>query len=79
MPLELLVPYIEWTPFFHTQDLKGSYPKIFDDAEKGKEAKKLFADAQKMLAQIVDERWIKARAVVGMFPANSINDDDIAV
>jgi len=79
MPLEFLVPYIDWTPFFHTWELKGSYPKILDDAEKGEEAKKLFADAQAMLAQIVDERWIKARAVVGMFPANSVNDDDIEV
>ncbi|HFD31761.1 MAG TPA: methionine synthase [Gammaproteobacteria bacterium] len=79
MPLEFLVPYIDWTPFFHTWELKGSYPKILDDAEKGEEAKKLFADAQAMLAQIVDERWLKARAVVGMFPANSVNDDDIEV
>ena len=79
MPLEFLVPYIDWTPFFHTWELKGSYPKILDDAEKGEEAKKLLADAEAMLAKIVDERWIKARAVVGMFPANSINDDDIEV
>ena len=79
MPLEFLVPYIDWTPFFHTWELKGSYPKILDDAEKGEEATKLYNDAHAMLAQIVDERWIKARAVVGMFPANSINDDDIEV
>ena len=79
MPLEFLVPYIDWTPFFHTWELKGSYPKIMDDAEKGEEAKKLFADAQEMLAQMVDERWVKARAVVGMFPANSVNEDDIEV
>ncbi|MDH5396079.1 MAG: methionine synthase, partial [Gammaproteobacteria bacterium] len=79
MPLEFLVPYIDWTPFFHTWELKGSYPKILDDADKGDEAKKLFADAQEMLAQIIDERWLKARAVVGMFPANMVNDDDIEV
>jgi 5-methyltetrahydrofolate--homocysteine methyltransferase len=79
MPLEFLVPYIDWTPFFHTWELKGSYPKILDDEEKGVEAKKLFADAQEMLAQIIDERWLKARAVVGLFPANSVNDDDIEV
>jgi len=79
MPLEFLVPYIDWTPFFHTWELKGSYPKIFDDAEKGSEAKKLFDDAQKMLQQIVSERWLKARAVVGLFPANSIGEDDIEV
>ncbi|MCW9024314.1 MAG: B12-binding domain-containing protein, partial [Gammaproteobacteria bacterium] len=75
MPLEYLVPYIDWTPFFHTWELKGSYPKIFNDKDKGVEAKKLYADAQAMLKQIVDERWLKARAVVGMFPANSIEDD----
>ncbi|MCW8987006.1 MAG: methionine synthase, partial [Gammaproteobacteria bacterium] len=74
MPLEFLVPYIDWTPFFHTWELKGSYPKILDDDEKGVEAKKLFADAQEMLAQILDERWLKARAVVGLFPANSVED-----
>ena len=79
MPLEFLVPYIDWTPFFHTWELKGSYPKILTDSEKGDEAQKLFDDAQTMLAQLVDERWIKARAVVGMFPANSVNDDDIEV
>ena len=79
MPLEFLVPYIDWTPFFHTWELKGSYPKILDDEEKGEEAKKLFADAQEMLVQIVAEGWLKARAVVGLFPANSINDDDIEV
>ena len=79
MPLEFLVPYIDWTPFFHTWELKGSYPKIFDDPEKGEEARKLFDDAQNMLAQIVDERRLKARGVVGFFPANQINDDDIEV
>lgn len=75
MPLEYLVPYIDWTPFFHTWELKGSYPKILDDADKGVEAKKLFADAQEMLSQIIDGRWLKARAVVGLFPANSVDDD----
>ena len=79
MPLEFLVPYIDWTPFFHTWELKGSYPKIFDDAEKGVEAKKLFKDAQDMLTKIVDERWLKARAVVGMFPANSDGAESIEI
>lgn len=79
MPLEFLVPYIDWTPFFHTWELKGSYPKIFDDAEKGIEAKKLFADAQAMLTQIVNERWLTARAVVGMFPANSDGAESIEI
>ena len=79
MPLEFLTSYIDWTPFFHTWELKGSYPKIFNDPDKGEEAKKLFADAEKMLAQIIDGRWLKARAVVGLFPANSVNDDDIEI
>jgi 5-methyltetrahydrofolate--homocysteine methyltransferase len=79
MPLEFLRPYIDWTPFFHTWEMKGSYPKILDDPDKGEEARKLFADAQKMLDQIIEERWLKARAVVGLFPANSVNDDDIEI
>ncbi len=79
MPLQFLIPYIDWTPFFHTWELKGSYPKIFNDPDKGKEAKQLFADAQQMLQQIIDEKWLKARAVMGLFPANAVNDDDIEV
>ena len=67
--------YIDWTPFFHTWELKGRYPKIFDDAEKGVEAKKLFADAQAMLDKIINEKWLSARAVIGLFPANAIGDD----
>jgi 5-methyltetrahydrofolate--homocysteine methyltransferase len=79
MPLEFLAPYIDWTPFFHTWELKGSYPKIFDDADKGEEAKKLYHDAQAMLEKVIIEKWLKARAVVGIFPANSVNHDDIDV
>jgi len=67
--------YIDWTPFFHTWELKGRYPKIFDDAEKGAEAKKLFDDAQAMLDTIIDEKWLSARAVIGLFPANAVGDD----
>ena len=73
--LEELREYIDWTPFFHTWELKGRYPKIFDDPEKGAEAKKLFADAQTMLDKIISEKWLKARAVIGLFPANSVEDD----
>ncbi|MFV2060282.1 MAG: methionine synthase [Gammaproteobacteria bacterium] len=79
MPLEYLVPYIDWTPFFHTWELKMSYPKIFDDAKIGAEAKKLFNDAQQMLQQIISEKWLTARAVTGFFPANSTETDDIIV
>ncbi|MDT8385435.1 MAG: methionine synthase [Gammaproteobacteria bacterium] len=78
-PLQELVDYIDWTPFFHSWELKGSYPKILDDADKGEEAKKLFADAQAMLRKIIDEHWLTARAVIGFYPANSVNDDDIEI
>ena len=78
-PLSELVDYIDWTPFFHTWELKGSYPKIFNDGEKGEEAKKLYNDAQAMLKQIVDEKWLTAKGVIGFFPANQVNDDDIEV
>ncbi len=74
-PLEELRDYIDWTPFFHSWELRGSYPKIFDDAQKGEEAKKLFADAQAMLDKIISEHWLQAKAVVGIFPANSVDDD----
>jgi 5-methyltetrahydrofolate--homocysteine methyltransferase len=73
--LAQLRDYIDWTPFFHTWELKGSYPKIFDDAAKGEEARKLFADAQAMLQQIIDGKWLTARAVVALYPANSVGDD----
>ena len=79
MPLEFLVPYIDWTPFFHAWELRGVYPKILNDPTKGKEARKLFDDAQAMLQKIINEKWLKARAIVGLFPANSINHDDIEV
>jgi 5-methyltetrahydrofolate--homocysteine methyltransferase len=67
--------YIDWTPFFHAWELAGKYPKILDDEVVGEEATTLFNDAQKMLKQIVDEKWLRARAVIGFFPANSVGDD----
>jgi len=73
--LSEVVPYIDWTFFFHAWQLKGRYPKILDDAEKGEEARKLFADAQAMLQRILDEKWLTANAVVGLFPANAVGDD----
>jgi 5-methyltetrahydrofolate--homocysteine methyltransferase len=78
-PLEEIRDYIDWTPFFHTWEMKKRYPNILDDPEKGEEARKLFNDAQAMLDKIIDEHWLRARAVVGLFPANSVNDDDIEV
>ena len=74
-PLDELVDYIDWSPFFHTWELAGKYPNILDDEIVGDEAKQLFADAQAMLKTIVDEQWLGARAVVGFFPANSVGDD----
>ena len=79
-PMSEIAEYIDWTPFFHSWQLKGSYPKILDDEEKGAEARKLFEDAKKMLQQIIDEKWLQARAVVGVYPANRIDGtDDIEV
>ncbi|PPD05184.1 MAG: methionine synthase [Methylobacter sp.] len=77
-PLEQLVDYIDWTPFFQTWEMSGSYPKILDDAIIGEEAQKLFNDAQHMLKQLVEERWLTAKVVIGFFAANS-NGDDITV
>jgi len=74
-PLEELVPYIDWTPFFHTWELRGSYPKIFQDKTQGDEAKKLYDDAQVLLKRIVDEKLLTAKAVIGFWPANAVGDD----
>jgi 5-methyltetrahydrofolate--homocysteine methyltransferase len=77
--LKEISEYIDWTPFFHSWEMKGSYPKILNDPERGAEAKKLFDDAQSMLQQIISEKWLKANAVIGIYPANAVNDDDIEV
>jgi 5-methyltetrahydrofolate--homocysteine methyltransferase len=77
--LEEIAHYIDWTPFFHSWEMHGSYPKILDDADKGEEARKLFEDAQRTLREIIAGKWLEARAVIGFFPANSVNDDDIEV
>jgi len=73
--LDEISQYIDWTPFFHTWELAGKYPKILQDEVVGEQASELFDDAQKMLKQIVDEKWLQARAVIGFFPANSTGDD----
>lgn len=78
-PLDELVDRIDWTPFFQSWELAGKYPRILQDEIVGEHATHLFEDAKKMLKKIVDEKWLKARAVIGLFPANSINDDDIEV
>ena len=74
-----LSDWIDWTPLFRTWELKGTYPALLDDAVVGEEARKLFADAQALLKRIVDERLFTARAVLGLFPANTVGDDDIHV
>ncbi len=73
--LEEISKYIDWTPFFITWEMKGSYPKIFNDKERGVEAKKLFNEAQEMLGKIISEKWLTAKAVIGIFPAASKMDD----
>ncbi len=75
--LATLAEFIDWSPFFQTWEMAGSYPKILQDEVIGSEARKLFADAQAMLKQIVAENWLGARAVVGFFPAYSDEDDVI--
>ena len=72
--LAQIAEFIDWSPFFHTWELRGRFPKIFDDPIVGKEAKSLYDDARKLLAQIIEGKWLSARAVVGFFPANSVGD-----
>lgn len=79
LDLNLLVPYIDWTPFFRSWELHGKYPAILTDEVVGEQATDLFADAQEMLNKIISEKKLKAKGVFGLFPANSINDDDILV
>ena len=74
-PLEELVPYIDWTPFFQTWELHGRFPQILKDEVVGTEASSLYKDALAMLETIVAEKWLTAKAVTGIFPANSIGDD----
>jgi 5-methyltetrahydrofolate--homocysteine methyltransferase len=74
-PLEKLADYIDWSPFFLTWELKGKYPRIFEDPHVGPEAKKLFDDAQRLLQQIVAKKLFTANAVYGFWPANSLGDD----
>ncbi|WP_299009065.1 methionine synthase [uncultured Shewanella sp.] len=76
-PLEDLVERIDWTPFFRSWELHGHFPKILEDKVVGVEAKKLYADAQAMLKKIIEDKWLTAKAVIGLFPANTVNFDDI--
>ncbi|TAJ27660.1 MAG: methionine synthase [Nitrospirae bacterium] len=74
-PLAQIVPFIDWSPFFHTWELRGHYPQILEDVRVGGKAKELLDDAQKLLRDIVERRLLSARAVYGFFPANSVGDD----
>ncbi|MFT5897310.1 MAG: 5-methyltetrahydrofolate--homocysteine methyltransferase, partial [bacterium] len=79
LKFEDLIPFIDWTPFFHTWELRGKYPRILEDATVGEEATKLFADAKAMLDEFCNNVTLKAQGVVGLFPANSVDDDDIEI
>ena len=74
-PLAEIVPYIDWTPFFQTWELRGVFPRILDEEGIGPKARELYADAQELLGQIVEKKLVTARAVTGFFPANSVGDD----
>ncbi|MFO7705699.1 MAG: vitamin B12 dependent-methionine synthase activation domain-containing protein, partial [Halopseudomonas sp.] len=77
--LATLVEYIDWTPFFISWDLAGKYPRILEDEVVGEAARNLFEDAQAMLKHIIDGKLISAKAVLGFWPANQVNEDDIAL
>lgn len=76
-PLAAIAEYIDWSPFFNAWELYGKYPKILEDKVVGEEAKKLFADAQAVLRQMIAENWVRASGVIGLFPANNVNNEDI--
>jgi 5-methyltetrahydrofolate--homocysteine methyltransferase len=73
--LEELATYIDWSPFFHTWELRGRYPAILEHEKYGEQARKLFADAQELLAEIISRKLIQPRGVYGLFPANAVGDD----
>lgn len=73
--LNKLRPFIDWSPFFNTWEMKGTYPKILESEKYGVEAQKLFKDANEMLDEIIEENWLQAKAVFGIFTANSDGDD----
>jgi 5-methyltetrahydrofolate--homocysteine methyltransferase len=77
--LQQLIDFIDWTPFFQSWELHGKYPAILSDQVVGEQATDLFSDAQEMLKKIVSEKWLTAKGILGIFPANTINDDDIEI
>ena len=76
---EELIPFIDWTPFFRTWELHGRYPNILEDKVVGEEATKLYKDALEMLDRIREEEWLQHKGVIGLYPANTVNDDDIEI
>lgn len=78
-PLEKLEPFIDWTPFFQAWELAGRYPAILQDEVVGEAARNLFRDAQAMLKKIIEQKWLTANAVIGFFPANTVDHDDIEI
>ncbi len=76
-PISEIAAYIDWTPFFHAWEMKGSYPKILSDPLRGSEASKLFRDGKELLKKIIERQWLTANAVIGFYPANTVGDDDI--
>ncbi|WP_310555937.1 methionine synthase [Flavobacterium sp.] len=77
--LKDLVDFIDWTPFFQSWELFGKYPAILTDVIVGEQATSVFEDAQKMLQQLLEEKWLTAKGIYGIFPANTINEDDIEI
>ena len=77
VPLAELVPFIDWSPFFHTWEMRGRYPDLLDDPTRGPAARELFANAQELLKEIVDKHLLQAKGVYGFYPANSDGDDVI--
>ena len=79
LDLEKLVDFIDWTPFFRSWELHGKYPDILTDNVVGEQATELFADAQAMLKKVLEEKQLRAKGIFGLFPANTVNDDDVEV
>jgi len=79
LDLAKIARYIDWQPFFQTWDLHGAYPKILNDEVVGESARRVMSDGRAMLERVIAGRWLTANAVVGFWPANTVNDDDIEV
>ena len=77
--LQLIKDYIDWSPFFQTWDLHGKYPAILEDSIVGESASQLFAEAKKMLSKVINEKKLQANGVIGFYPSNTVNDDDIEI